>query len=298
MKFSIIMPIYNISQYILKAISSVETQKYENYELIIIDDGSTDDSMSVVKKFCNRNKKITYMRIEHKGVGFARSFGIYKATGDYILFLDGDDYLSSGLLEYLNKKILEENMPDVVRYNAKKVSDKKLNIDNEMFSVDYSNNINGRACLDIFIDLYNSKEKIFSPVWLYCINKNFYNKNKFEFDENHIQEDFGLMPLVIFKADKISFINYCGYNYYQREKSIMNDRLLDKRKAYDMLFFSNELYVYFEKLKNEYDFDYLKIYKYLYKCAFQKGKYLKGIEKKVFEDTLYNTNLGLIYRGK
>lgn len=291
MKFSIIIPSYNTCEYILKAISSVESQSYKNYEIIIVDDGSTDDSASVIRRIYKDNSKIIFKEIEHSGVSIVRNYGISISSGNYIVFLDADDYLSLDLLKMLNDEIVNSDYPDLIRYNANVIEEDLRVSDSKKFNTDIKNCIDGRDCLSKLIKEYKDG-KFFSPTWLYCIKREYYLKNNFSFEEGKIQEDYGLMPLVIFLANNISFIDYKGYNYYQRKNSIMNNRDNDKRKAYELIDLSNNLYFQFEKIKSKYDFNYKNFYNYLYESTLRKDKYLKNIEKHIFKETLDNSTLG------
>lgn len=90
---SIIIPVYNVENYINKCISSVLCQSYENLEIIVIDDGSTDNTREIVKKLCETDLRIILIEQENHGVSFARNVGIKHAKGDYLMFIDGDDWL-------------------------------------------------------------------------------------------------------------------------------------------------------------------------------------------------------------
>ena len=88
MKYSIIIPVYNTSKYLNKCIKSAINQDYENIEIIIVNDGSTDDSLDIIKKYTKKYKNITLIDQKNKGLSVARNEGIKKATGDYFLLLD------------------------------------------------------------------------------------------------------------------------------------------------------------------------------------------------------------------
>lgn len=113
MRFSIILPTYNVSAYVKKAILSVLEQQgtYGDFELLIIDDESTDGTWELVKSFSYDNRVKMY-RLSHRGLGAARNFGISKAKGNYILYLDGDDEFDSRLLSILQSRISTDS-PDM-----------------------------------------------------------------------------------------------------------------------------------------------------------------------------------------
>lgn len=103
-KYSIIMPVYNSKELLDKSISSIMNQTYNNWELIIIDDGSTDDSWNKINEYSNIDDRIKCFRKENGGPGIARNFGIQKVTGEYVAFLDADDYYETCFLENVNEE--------------------------------------------------------------------------------------------------------------------------------------------------------------------------------------------------
>ena len=117
MRFSIIMPMYNAAGYLSLAIDSVIKQTYPDWDLLIIDDGSTDESAEIAKKYVDRDKRIIHMYQNNSGVSAARNKGIECATGDYVLFLDSDDELLPQTLGKIAEQI-DLYSPDVVVYNT------------------------------------------------------------------------------------------------------------------------------------------------------------------------------------
>ena len=115
MKFSIVVPVYNVEKYIRKCIESIITQTYQNFELIIVDDGSTDYSGKICDKYINKSN----VKVFHKkngGASSAINYGIKKSKGEYLMFIDGDDFLYDvNCLEELNKIINNSNV-DIIQY--------------------------------------------------------------------------------------------------------------------------------------------------------------------------------------
>ena len=118
-KISVIVPFYNSEKYLKKCIKSILNQTYSNFELILINDGSFDNSISIINEFDDKRIKI-YNR-KNYGVGNSRNFGLLKATGEYICFIDSDDYIDNDYLEIL-VEILEGNSADIVCCSYKKNS--------------------------------------------------------------------------------------------------------------------------------------------------------------------------------
>ena len=228
-KISIIITAWNAEKTIIDAIKSAMEQEYENLEIIIIDDGSIDNTGEKVTKFIKNNENIKYYKKENTGVSDTRNYGIAKATGDYLLFLDDDDYLEKDLLKNLEPYILKDN--DLVKYKLRKIDENGNlieNIDGPIFE-----NLSGE---EGFNRLYSGDILIDSPC-IYLIKKDIFTKNNYKFMKNAEHEDFGLMPLIIIAAKKMSSINFYGYNYVQVKESIVRGNKYEKivKRAYDTL---------------------------------------------------------------
>lgn len=221
-KFSIIVPVYNTEQYLERCFDSILSQTYKNYEVIVVNDGSTDDSLNLIRKY----KEFICINQKNQGLSMARNNGIKKACGDYLIFLDSDDYIDNKLLEKLSKNIKKE---DIVRYQSATIDDKNKIIN---FYENEFENLSGPEAFSI-ISGYNFIENAV----LYAIKKDYWTSNSFSFNIDKYHEDFGVIPEVIFKASNVSSINYIGYYYYQRNNSIMNNKFYEKevKKSFDVL---------------------------------------------------------------
>ena len=123
-KFSIVIPVYNIEKYIKKCINSILEQSYKNFEIIVVDDGSTDESNLLINSI--NDNRIRIIKKNNGGLSSARNEGIKYVTGDYIWFVDGDDYIEPDALNKLNIKILEENPEVLCFYYYKEYEGKKI----------------------------------------------------------------------------------------------------------------------------------------------------------------------------
>ena len=174
------------------------------------------------------------------GLSMARNNGVKKATGDYLLFIDSDDYVEKNLLENINKNISDL---DVLRYQLNIVySDKVVPCEEEEFNV-----TDGISAFEKIV-----RYKFIEMASLYVINRKYYVDNNFEFEKGVYHEDYGLLPLVIATAKKVKSINYLGYNYVQRDGSIMssNDTSKMKKKMDDMLFLFTKAIKYLDNIPN------------------------------------------------
>ena len=141
MKVSLIIPVYNVEAYLDRCLKSVEQQTYTEAEVIIVNDGSTDNSYKIIDDYVARNNNFFTYKIENSGLGGARNYGLTKATGDYIVFLDSDDYIATDCLEKFVAKAESENS-DIVVCNSCDVTEDgaviaytKNNIDNATTSL-------------------------------------------------------------------------------------------------------------------------------------------------------------------
>lgn len=212
MRFSIIVPVYNVEKYLDKCLNSIFSNTYKNYEVIIINDGTKDNSEKIINKYIKKYKNIIYIKQDNKGLSSARNEGVNKATGDYLLFIDGDDYIENDMLDVLNKNLYEE--PDILRYQLREIYTDKV-VDCNELSFDTTSGINAFEKI--------IRYKYIEPSTIYAYKSSFYKKNKFKYKEGIYHEDFALIPIVISKAKTVKSISYIGYNYLQREESIMNN---------------------------------------------------------------------------
>lgn len=213
-KFSIIIPVYNVEEYIKKCLDSVFAQTEKDFEVIVVNDGTKDNSMDIVK-----NYEVKMINQENKGLSAARNKGVKEAKGEYIIFLDSDDYIEKNLLHEIKKSL--KNDPDLVRFQIKeKYPDKEIKYEESPFT--------GLTGEDAFTKISNYH--FVENAWCYAIKRKYYLKEKFKFKEGSIHEDFGLIPLVIIKSSRVNSIPYIGYNYIQRQGSIMSNKNYDKIK--------------------------------------------------------------------
>lgn len=279
-KFSIIIPVYNTSSFLPKCFDSILSQSFKDYEVIIVNDGSTDNSQKIIDKYVKRYKdKFKSFITKNNGLSEARNFGVKESTGDYLLFVDSDDYIEKNLLKKLDS-ILKDDL-DLIRFQLKTVNNNYKVIDR--FHEEEFKNLTGP---ESFLKIINYM--FVEPAWCYAYNRKFYLKNKFKFKKNMYHEDFGLIPYIIMKANSVTSIDYIGYNYVQRDNSIMSttDYSKNKKKVYDTLEHYKYLYDKVSKLKDV-DEQYKKIfYSFISNSVILKGKDLNSEDLKEFDKEL------------
>ena len=107
---SIVIPVYNVENYLNRCIESIISQTYENIEIILINDGSKDNSLLICKEYKNKDKRIKVIDKKNEGVSIARNIGVEKSSGKYVIFVDSDDWIEKTFVENLHKKISEYNV--------------------------------------------------------------------------------------------------------------------------------------------------------------------------------------------
>lgn len=221
---SIIVPIYNAEKYIKKCIDSLIKQTKKNIEFILINDGSTDNSEEIIKKF--DDFRLHYYKNKNQGIGKSRNFGIKKAVGKYIMFLDSDDYLPYDACEKFYEHAISTNSDLVVSdyYKDKLGEIEYFNIPSFKSSSVHDNN---ELILKINLGPCN---KLYSRDML--------TKNKILFNEKYKYEDAPFVISCIINAKKISKIDLALYYYVIHENSettVRDDRVFDILKIVDLI---------------------------------------------------------------
>ena len=275
-KFSIIIVSYNGQKYINNCINNIKKQTFKNYEIIFIDDGSTDDTKNIIKSF----NDVNYYSIKHSGVSHARNYGISKVKGEYFLFVDVDDYIDNNLLEVLDKKTRKQL--DLIKYKYEMVTTydrKQMDIKKE--------NMNVLKGTDMFKYLCSKKEAV-DLICIYLYNTKFWRENKFLFKEGTYHEDFGLIPYVILKAKNALSLEFLGYYYVQTNDSITRttDKEKNIKKAYDYLLHYDFLYVSVNN-SEEFNKEIKKLFNsYIANALILKLKTLYDVERKKYFNEL------------
>lgn len=231
--YSIIIPIYNCEKYIEKCIISVINQKYENFELILINDGSTDKSFEVCKKYKENDNRIICISKNNSGVSDTRNVGIKNAKGKYILFLDSDDYIEENYLLCINKMITQ--YPDVQLINFGFYSE-VYSIQGEVLSSDTVNAeflyLKNKDEINKYLVYLWDKHMLYN-IWNKVYIKDIIIKNKIRFPNYNFGEDMEFNKKYL---DKISIFinsNQCFYHYIKERNGSLttnyNDELFDIR---------------------------------------------------------------------
>lgn len=207
-KISVIIPVYNGRKYIINCLNSLEKQTYKNIEVILINDGSSDDTETVIQNYMEKSSlKIQYFSQSNHGQAYTRNFGTEKATGEYIAYIDSDDYLDS---DYLLKlyETAEAYHSDVVNSGYRVVKE-----DGAVLS---------EVNISPFSDVSDFGRAGVFVVWSKLYRRKFLQKHKIYFPEGKIYEDVPFSIAAKFQGQNVKSISYIGYNYVQHENSTMS----------------------------------------------------------------------------
>ena len=299
-EISVIIPIYNVEDYLYECINHIVNQSFKDIEIICINDGSTDKSMDILNQF--KDNRINIITQENKGLGASRNVGIKHAKGKYVYFMDADDYLELTALEELYALCKKLNT-DFIMFKLKNFDDiTKEIIEDEYYSMPYLKNrvgdniFNYSDVKDIALDLaVNSPGNFFKREFI----------KDLKYPEGLLYEDNVFFTKALFKADKIYFYDKFLYNRRVRKNSLskspsldtidITDLLLDiineygytihKKELYYRIF--NNIYKIFENTPEKYKEEvFLKI----------KEKYQKYSEKWQ-EDSYFRNELNPRYKN-
>lgn len=226
-KVSLIVPVYNVEKYLQQCIESITSQTYENIEIIIVNDGSTDKSRTIIERFMEKEDRIIYIEQDNKGVSVARNKALKISTGDYILFIDSDDYLNDNSVEILVQSMIYSNA-DMVIAGFKRIFDDNIKGKDNIFqfNVDKEKEYSGIEVSEMML-----KGIIDGFLWNKMFKRELLIKNGFEFEENRYFEDWYPVFNHISSIGKIKFLNQSVYNYRQRQGSTVN--MINEKKLID-----------------------------------------------------------------
>ena len=225
MKVSVIVPVYNVEKYIEKCILSIKNQTLDDFECLIVDDGSKDNSVEIAKKLIEDDKRFIILTKENGGLSDARNYGLEKAKGEYVCFIDSDDYVDKDLLSLTYDKAKEYDS-DIVCFDLYyDFGDGNLKISKGADYNDVSSYIDNK---EIIFNNNSANNKLYKRNFL---------KNK-QFIKDMWYEDMAVIPVWIAEANNMSYVDKPLYYYVQREGSIShsaNPKLFDIYLAINMI---------------------------------------------------------------
>lgn len=213
--FSILIPCYNTSKYLEECINSVIRQNVSSYEIICIDDGSLDDTASVLKTLEAKNPDVIKVYLnKHQGVSFTRNDLVARANGRYIIFLDSDDVMEEGFLENLSQKCLD-NDPDCVIGNYICVSTDGEELSRSILR---SECINGKSQEEVLEYLY--QDRCVFALCRFIIKRDIIERSKVRFKENILHEDEDWVSRILLHCETFMNVPEIQFRYRRRPESI------------------------------------------------------------------------------
>ena len=227
-KYSFVIPIYNGEKVIKRCLDSVLLQSFDNYEVVIVNDGSVDNSISICNDYYTLFPNIRIISQNNSGPGEARNVGIKNSRGQYILFVDQDDFVEPNLLENIDRAFMDT--VDILKYNVNYLGDR---LDPQIFNTPSIKAVSGDQALLILLQ----SKKLFATTWMYAIRKELFFKYDLWFEKNNLHEDYGLIPRLIYHSRKFQGIEYIGYNYVYTPGSLSTNQDYEHilKRAKDML---------------------------------------------------------------
>lgn len=263
MRFSIIIPVYNVERYLKECLDSVLNQTFPDWEAVCINDGSTDGSADILNEYASKDERFIIITQSNEGLSSARNAGMKAAKGEYVLFLDGDDWLEPDALAIISENLDGEDMlcfsghryfEETKSFNTADVLPEK----NYPSGMDYYNE---NALLQ--------RDFAFVCVVLRAYKRSFLMESVLGFKEGICHEDNLFTPIACYYAKQVKVIDSCLYNYRMRTNSIMTTG--NAKRTLDLLEIANELAAFFVAKS---DFDKTVVYRAVthhYQVAFLNG---------------------------
>lgn len=253
---SVIIPIYNVEDYLEECIESVLSQTYNNYEIILVNDGSTDNSLEIAKKYYDKYSNIYLINQSNKGLSEARNVGAKNSKGEYLYFLDSDDIIYEDLLEVCINAFKNRDL-DIVHFGYERLKDGE--IIRKSFIESSEKILSGKEFFKYSIEKRKGKN---AYVWSYIYRKEFWIDNGLSFTKDIVFEDAEIFVRILMNNPKIMLLPRHLYVYRVREGSIISK---SSRSIKDIKSTNVIIKTYIEQMKKNLDLD----------VVFKK--YIKGI---------------------
>lgn len=219
---SIIVPIYNVEEYISKCLESILAQTITNIEVIVVNDGSTDKSSAICEAYAIKDQRLKVIQQNKQGVSAARNAGINQATGNFIGFVDGDDYIEINMYEKLYQACLETRSDIAICTLGREINGELMNLDRDG---DEENQL-------VFNNEAAMSELFKGHLYRFSLCNKLFNKKCFAgitFPVGRIHEDLSTTYKLFANADQTVYLDFIGYIYVKREESILTKAYYEKR---------------------------------------------------------------------
>lgn len=234
MKLSIVIPVYNTEKYLEKCLASCVNQEVEkaDYEIVVVDDGTKDNAMAIALRYQENYPNIKIFSQENAGLSAARNMGLSHCSGDYVWFVDSDDYIEEGALSLIFNEI--EDNPDVICIQAKRS-------DEETARNRFSDNVkNG---YDVLLHSFDDWDRC---VPYFIFNRQFLDNHELRFYVGIFHEDDEFTPRALVFAEKVSVIDRSLYYYWVKTENTIT-KTVNPKKSYDNIAVAESLSDFKEK---------------------------------------------------
>lgn len=228
-EISIVMPVYNCEDYLEETLSCVFNQTFGDFELICVDDGSTDSSLNILKEFADNDSRLKIISQENKGSGAARNRGLIESSGEYLFFIDSDDYIVPDFLDVCIKNISKTDC-DFLMFQIASIRDGLM--DGDVMFTPY--HMNEKFIFNYEINKTSVINSYFAP-WSKFYKKEFLEKYNILFDEDLPYEDVLFHVKSMIKASKILFIPECLYYYRIDSQNSLSSDSTTHIKIFDVV---------------------------------------------------------------
>ena len=240
-KISMVIPVFNTEEYLVECLESILLQPYSDYEIILVDDGSTDGSLSICEEYAAKYSNISAIHLENNGPSIARNTGMLSASGQYIMFIDSDDTILNDCLIDIDKVINDTNADIIIGHFETFYEDKTRKINDCILDREF---INGQPQIKI-LEYISSKNYLYT-VWRHIFKRELIEKNNLLFYQGIYHEDEEWVPRLLCAAESFWLIEKPYYCYKVRSTSIMGKTTL--KHNIDKLIAAESLYLFSQDL--------------------------------------------------
>lgn len=275
MFISVVVPVYNVEKYLEKCLQSLIEQCYSDMEIVVVDDKSTDRSLCIAKKYEKYNNVKVISKEKNTGLSDSRNVGIRESRGQYIMFLDSDDYVEDGCFFKIQEIVKKENEPDIVYFGY---SEEYESTNEKYIKYGYVSQKDKIYTGEEFAIAELKQRNLYAAACFGIYNREFIVRNNLYFESGLLHEDELWTPQVILRANKVYTSDYVFYHYLRRNGSITRSGNKTKH-GQDMLCICKKLDILANEIKNP------ELKKYMDNHIAML--YMKGMT----EGRLYQTNM-------
>ena len=285
-KISVVVPVYNVERYLLQCVDSIVNQSYRNLEIILIDDGSTDNSGKICDAYAEKDKRIRVIHQENGGAASAKNVGLRIASGEYLTFVDSDDFLEADAYSYM-LSMIKEHHADVIQCSYRDVYlDKQIE---QIVEEDL------KVCrVEEYLKRY-TYDWTCGLLWDKLYRRNLFSNIYFE--EGHIIDDDFFTYQGIMNACKIVLSPQIVYNYRKRKSSVTADAKNRERIIMDQLDYlvkrRENISLRFPELKTTFDKHFIDVISWMARDAYSTKESIEAI-KKIIKEYMNKNNHCLI----